>query len=398
MSNRFSSTMPEVRICRHLFFIVGFLLVTFQCISAIAVEKDSIYIRWDTTTLRKISSASIQSNYNGYSRLIQYHGDTLLSVYEADGNIVCAGSNDSGNSWEKHKIIVPQEEGVNMCVPDILLLRDKSILVCYNLRPYKKDSNRRFAVKTIKSYDGGNTWKDDRLLYEAGTKFEDGCWEPSAIQLPSGEIQLFFANEGIYLNSNEQNISMLRSFNGGLNWDRKPVIVSFRKGKRDGMPVPVILKGGKEIVLAIEDNGIGEFKPYVVRNTLKQNWAVPVTAESPLRTYALQRKLDTAVYAGAPYLCQLKSGETILSYQGTEGRKSNKMNDAEMKVVIGDDAAENFASKSSPFKIPSGKSGLWNSLAVLTDSTIIALTSTNAYSPNKTEVWMIKGRLVRIRK
>ena len=93
------------------------------------------------------------------------------------------------------------------------------------------------------------------------------------------------------------------------------------------------------------------------------------------------------------YLRQLKTGQTILSYQGTEGR-INKMNNAEMKVVIGDSNARNFSHKSVPFVIAKNKSALWSSLAVLSDNTIVALTSTSSYSSGNTEIWMIKGHVI----
>eukprot|EP01031_Cornospumella_fuschlensis_P008200 gene8200-10116_t len=115
-----------------------------------------------------------------------------------------------------------------MAVPDILELKDSSILVCYNPRPAGNEPSKRFAIRTKKSYDGGNTWQDESLLYEADYRFENGCWEPSAIQLSNGEIQLFFANEGVYTNSTEQNISMFRSNDNGLTWTKKPEMVSFR--------------------------------------------------------------------------------------------------------------------------------------------------------------------------
>jgi hypothetical protein len=73
------------------------------------------------------------------------------------------------------------------------------------------------------------------------------------------------------------------------------------------------------------------------------------------------------------------------------------MNAAEMKVVIGDRFARHFTSKFSPFKIPHGKSSLWNSVAFLNDDTIVALTSTAAYSDDIAEVWMIKGKIVRLK-
>ena len=157
-----------------------------------------------------------------YARMIETGHDTLICVYEAGGNIEATVSHDAGNSWQTPVTIVAKTDGVSMSVPDILELNDHSLLVSYNPRPHKIngswDTTKHFAIYTIKSYDGGATWKDKRLLYEAGATFENGCWEPSAVQLPSGEIQLFFSNEGIYTQSNEQNISLLRSTDNGVTW------------------------------------------------------------------------------------------------------------------------------------------------------------------------------------
>ncbi|AQG79972.1 hypothetical protein AWR27_11935 [Spirosoma montaniterrae] len=349
---------------------------------------------WDQQTRRKVSTGP-GIRYSGYARLVQLHDRSLLAVYEADGSIVAVRSQDMGNSWSAPVVIAARQPGLNMAVPDVLELNDRSILVCYNPRPNPIDPARRFGIRTKKSYDGGQIWRDERLLYEAGYRFDDGCWEPSARQLPSGEILLFFANEGVYLTSNEQNISLLRSANNGLTWSQEPQIVSFRAGSRDGMPVPLLLNNGREWVVAIEDNGFRNFKPYIVRSTLTQNWQQPVLHNSPDRWPALAEPLPDSIYAGAPYLRQLPTGETLLSYQGTEGRV-NDIKFADMKVVIGDSSARNFGSKSVPFIIPANKSALWNSLSILADSTIVALTSTNAYSADGTvDVWMIKGRFIR---
>jgi hypothetical protein len=269
-------------------------------------------------------------------------------------------------------------------------------MVCYNPRPasINTDTAKHFAIRIIKSYDEGLTWKDDHLLYEAGHLFKNGCWEPSALQLPSGEIQLFFSDEGVYTNSDEQNISLFRSFDQGKTWTTKPKIVSFRKGKRDGMPVPVYLPAAKQILFSIEDNGFENFKPYIIRSTAGNNWHEIVIGSSRYRSYALRDSLEEKVYAGAPYLRVLLNGNTILSYQSTQFRNGkHAVNNAEMVVAIGDAEGRNFTNLSVPFKIPANTVGLWNSITVLEDDTIVALTSTNAYN-NKPGVWMIKGKLV----
>lgn len=355
--------------------------------------QDEITINWDQNSRRKVSSSTINARYSGYARIIQLADASLLGVYEADGNIMSVKSTNRGDTWSEATLVAAGANGINMSVPDLLLLNNNKVLAFYNARPYDISPSRRFGILVKQSSNGGISWENEQLLYQAGYQFENGCWEPSAVQLPNGEIQLYFANEGPYTSSNEQNISMLRSKDNAVSWTSAPEIISFRPGRRDGMPVPLLLKGGKDIVVSIEDNAVNTFKPYVLRNSLQENWAQTIGGESANRSYALADRIGDELYAGAPYLRQLSTGETILSYQGTEGR-TNDMNFADMKVVIGDDQGKNFKSKSVPFLIPGNKSCLWNSLTVLDDGTVIAITSTNAYS-NSTEVWMIKGKVIR---
>ncbi|MBO0939516.1 hypothetical protein J2I47_23400 [Fibrella sp. HMF5335] len=357
---------------------------------------DGSRIAWDYSTLRKIAPVSGGVvGYNGYARLIQRFDKSLICVYEANGTIEAVSSTDGGQSWGGRVVVARAEPGVAMTVPDILELADHSLLVSYNPRPKANNGANRFGIRTIKSYDGGLTWKDARLVYEAGNTFENGCWEPAAIQLPSGEIGLYFSNEGIYTTSDEQNISLMRSTDGGLTWTTTPEIVSFRAGRRDGMPVPVLLKDKGEVAFSIEDNFQTTFKPYIIRNALADNWkSGPVSGNGTNRNYALSEVIADPIYAGAPYLRQLTGGETILSCQSTEGRVSNDIGVSRMLVYVGDTEARNFSRGSEPFTIKANKSGLWNSLSVLTDNTVIALTTTNSYADTSTEVWMIKGYVI----
>ncbi len=352
-------------------------------------------IVWDQRTLTKISSTKNEASYCSYPRMIQLQDKSLFCVYEATGEIVAVRSKDLGKTWSEPELLAAKQPHVKMSVPDVLQLKDNTLLVFYNPRPGRNNSGSekdKYAINCLRSADGGKSWLPSMTLYEADSKFENGCWEPSAVQLPSGELQVFFANESHYRNSQEQNISMLRSKDGGKSWTTEPEIVSFRKGFRDGMPVPLLLKNKKDVVIAIEDNGFKNFKPYIIRNTIRENWKITIDLNSNNRSYALAEKIGDDIYAGAPYLRQLSTGETLLSYQGTEGRV-NQMKYAEMKVVVGDSEARNFGSKSTPFIMPPGTSCLWNSLAVLDDDTIVALTSTSAYG-GSSGIWMIKGHLI----
>jgi hypothetical protein len=354
---------------------------------------EGIRIAWDYNSLVQVSDKN-STDYNGYARLVQLNDKKLMCTYESGGAILVKTSSDFGSTWSAPITVVSGNASVNMTTPDILQLKDNSILICYNPRPIAGNGTEKFSINTIKSYDGGLTWKENQIVYEASSEFENGCWEPSALQIPSGEIQLFFSNENVYRNSNEQNISLIRSSNNGLTWSTTPEIVSFRAGKRDGMPSPILLKNQNEIVFSIEDNSIeNQFKPYIIRNTITENWKQTVDANSINRNYALEEVLSNPVYAGAPYLSQISTGEVLMSYQGTENRATNDINNADMKVVIGTNDAKNFNRKSTPFLLSSGKSALWNSIKVLDDDTVVALTTTNQFS-NASQIWMIKGRVV----
>lgn len=361
--------------------------------SKAAVE--GIRIAWDFTT-RTLISQENDTGYHGYARLIQLQDKSLLVVYESDGDVVVKKSSDQGDTWSGPIRVVRGNQGVHMATPDVLQLLNGAILVMYNPRPGETAPTEKFQIKTILSYDGGRSWEYDQVVYEGATEFENGVWEPTALQLPDGEIQLFFSNENTYRNSSEQNISLLRSTDHGLNWTQEPEIASFREGSRDGMPSLLYLQDQREILVAIEDNGIyNQFKPYLIINSVSDNWRQTVDGSSDKRRYALKEPLEESEYAGAPYLAQLRTGETLLSYQGTDHRSGNDLNNADMKVAIGNESGEDFNRISTPFIIPEGKSALWNSIAVLEDNSIIALATTNAFSPaNASEVWMIRGRVI----
>ena len=375
-----------VRICW-----VALLIPWFACAQKSSSEKNgsAAHIVWDQSSLKQVSVMG-----GDYARMIQLYNGNLLCVYEDHDGIECTTSTNLGKNWLTPVKVALSTPGVNMAVPEILELKDHSLMVSYNPRPHKIngtwDTTQHFAIVTKKSYDEGKTWKDERLIYQADYIFENGCWEPAQLQLPSGEIQLFFSNEGVYTHSNEQNISIFRSKDGGLTWTSKPKITSFTPGHRDGMPVPILLTGTNEILYAIEDNAGGRFKPSIIRNSINQNWQQTVGPDDTDRNYALTPRLPDTVYAGAPYLRQLRSGQTLLSYQSTQNRGNNS-NLACMWVAVGDSKGKNFINTSLPFTVPVNKHSLWNSLCILNDDTIIALTSTNAYGNNA--IWMIKGHL-----
>jgi hypothetical protein len=349
-------------------------------------------ILWDINTQKTIFSPG------GYGRMIRLQNGTLMAVAQNGAKISISFSYNKGNSWSMPQAIVTNSANIVNAVPDLIQLSDGTILVGYNPRPVEPYSiDRKFGIRVIRSFDNGATWGNEIFIYDAQHTFNNGCWEPSFLELPSGEVQCYFANENDFQSSNEQNISMCRSFDKGLTWSL-PVTVSFRENHRDGMPVPLLLKDKSEIVVAIEDNGyLGyspKFQSTILRTTLADNWTNGyVNANSPNRELAYATPLPAGVNAAAPYIRQLPNGETILSYQGSEGRTNSSSDYQDMFVMVGTDEARNFKAKSTPFAISQDKHALWNSVSVIDSNTVVALTTTNLNS-SFNEIQMIIGHPV----
>ena len=199
--------------------------------------------------------------------------------------------------------------------------------------------------------------------------------------------QLFFANE-YKIPDNQQHIAMMRSFDNGTTW-QQPEVVSFRANSRDGMPVPVCLQQNRGLALAIEDNGLnGTFKPVIIHTSMKDRWqSGTVLAGSTARWSALAKSdtLPAPVYAGAPYLIQLSTGETLLSIQSAEGRTPQDTHDHSlMQVYVGDGKARNFCCRSTPFPFPfnADASTLWCALEQTSEETVVATASVSGLEKN----------------
>lgn len=341
-----------------------FLLCALFAFSAKKQPYTGSRIFWDSRTPIKVF------NGGGYARVMELQDGRLMACCEWSGIRISFSSN-KGQTWREPTTIVTNNNNVPNCVPDMIQLRDGTIIVAYNPRPstpYTDD--RRFSIRLKRSTDNGRTWGEEIVVYDGGSTFETGCWEPCLLELPSGELQLYFADESPYTTNNDQQISICRSFDKGLTWSA-PACVSYRSGFRDGMPVPVLLQDSTTIAVAIEDNGWGynDFVPTIVRTTLLRNWRGYVPASSSYRSKAIDYNYCPVATGGAPYLRVLPNGETVLSHQSPY----NHSNKPDMYVYVGDKNARYFKAMSSPFPVPQDQQALWNSLAVIDTGVVVAV-------------------------
>ncbi len=387
-----------------LFLFVALLIESGSiCAGDYITKKDSIEggirIAWDYSSMQKLAPLGNRKlSWAGYPRVRRLADGTVLAVYETGREVEMLCSRDNGVTWEGPVVVFEQKQYANAAGeatdiraanPELYQLQNGDLVAACNYRPVKNEI-APFSIAVKRSTDNGETWSKSRIIYEAEPRFTDGCWEPAFLQLPGGELQVYFANEAPYTHSNEQEISMMSSGDNGITWDEKVKTVSFRKGKRDGMPAPLLVD--EEILVAIEDNNVEPFKPYIVRTTVSKNWDTPVYADSKNREYALKDSLPENVYAGAPYLMRVPSGEVVMSYQTTSQRTSN-WEMSTMEVAIGDKSGRNFNKLTRPFDVPLNKEAKWNSISLWDERTIVAAASTSFRSPG-VEVWIIKGKII----
>lgn len=341
-------------------------------------------LAWDPSTLVLVQQGAV------YGRMARLPDGRLLCSYERAGQSFVRHSGDEGATWGPPFPAAQFAYGT-AANPEILVLHSGWLLLAYNERP--TDRVHPYAIRVRTSMDGGESWSDPRLVYEAGTENGTGCWEPAMIQLDSGEVQLFFANEKPFPDTSEQEITLVRSFDEGNTWT-EPERISLRAGFRDGMPVPLILPDGKGAVVAIEDNGLaGRFKPAILHTSIEENWREGVVdGSSPRRWAALETQLPDRVYAGAPYLRRFPAGVTVLSVQSAEGRaRDNSLDYSRMVVYLGSAEARHFTNPSEPFSVPTDANGLWNSLFIKNETTVTAISGTTMFGVRG--LWTIDGRL-----
>ena len=363
------------------------ILITIIAIAIfVGCSPARLTIKWDDPTF---------VGPGGYAR-VKAVDNRYAMVYNAGRAAVIRFSDDGCKSWSE-PIKVAKSDDFIYTNCELLQLQSGKLLYTWNARPRKGTTGLPYKIMYAISEDGGKSWSEGYDLYLAGTEFKNGCWEPVALQLPSGELHIYFANEGPYTHSSEQEISLMRSYDEGKSWSQAER-VSFRKGKRDGMAVPIYLPHSGEIVIAIEDNGIrGRFKPVIVRT--RNNWKDGFVAGNDDRreeALAARCSVDDGIYAGAPYLIRLGEKHTLLSIQSTEERKGGGHKFANMQVYVGDKNGRNFCNRSTPMPdLDENGSALWNSLAQIDKNRVIAVMTVRGKEKGKNGIWTAIGEVLK---
>src|SRR3569623_340372 len=194
---------------RSLFAV---LLTSFSVVAASGQPADSYrnaQIVWDPSTLHLVQPGGV------YGRMVRLPNREILCAFELNGAISVRRSADEGRTWTPAVAAASYNFG-SAANPELLVLANGSVLLSYNERP--ADGVHAYTIRVAFSRDNGQTWGEYNTVFTAGRTSGTGCWEPAQIQLPSGEIDLYFSNEQPYPNTAAQEISLSRSFDDGATW------------------------------------------------------------------------------------------------------------------------------------------------------------------------------------
>lgn len=291
------------------------------------------------------------STLNYYPRLKKMADGRYILFYQ-NGNhgpdVLYCFSEDGIHFTKPQKLFVHTESRLYATCDAAVLQNGDLVAVCsfrYATQYVRYPAQCGLAVR--RSTDNGKTWTAEKIIFR-------GCtWEPSLLQLSSGELQVYWTNttgldtpEG---NFTSTGTAILRSDDNGETWSANirdtynGQIVSQSKTENisgvqmfsEQMPVAVELHNGK-IALALEVrlNRKPEFRLSISYSA--DNWAQALT---PFVEEGPADKLNRFCIGAGPYLAQFPSGETVLTYN----RKNH------LTYVIGSPDANDFGAEDAPY-------------------------------------------------
>ena len=288
--------------------------------------RDKVFLDNSVTTTTQAWYPRIKQTANGEYILLFMNGQTGNDIY-------ISRSKNLKKWYGTEKLFTSSKTPKKMYASaDAIVLANGDIIAAAGLRGDYTANQYTNGIEIRRSTDNGKTWTEPELVYTGGV------WEPSLLQLPSGEVQLYWTNTHVKgapvdqlgrADDNSTGTAMLRSYDNGKTWNGNPSVLyaaqivaqQYTFTGTDGkyysgqMPVATVLNSGK-IVLALEvrtKNSKGEktYNMSFAYTDASNSWPVSLglDEEGPVSL-----KKDVILKAAGPYIRQFKSGETLLSY------------------------------------------------------------------------------------
>ena len=296
------------------------------------LKENRYKLEADYRTIVELGEAQLGHRNLHYPRVKKLADGSYILFYQSSRlgrHCYCAFSADGmnwtggGRVFEARDIVNSggEEDTRAYSTVDAVVLDNGDILAFASYRAVK--GYKRFpqddGLCMKRSTDGGRTWGEEVELYTSIT------WEPYAMQLPSGEVQVYFTDSDHDWAPASSGVTMLRSLDRGRTWTTHCQVIrqyratakradgspGSRKVWTDQMPSAVLLGDGRTILAAVESqDSTNHFFITLVSDAT--NWSQTLTGdmEGP------SQRLDNFRSGGGPYLAHFPSGETALSFQG----------------------------------------------------------------------------------
>ena len=191
---------------RFLTIITLGIIATSGIIAATFEPYNRSRLFWD------ISSRVLTISNGGYGRVYELQNGRMVSVASTSSGYTMSFSNDKGKTWNDQKALFKARGNRHVANPEVFQMSDGTVLIGYNERPNTPyGADHPFLITLRRSTDNCETWSEPITIYTGDYVWENGCWEPIFLELPSGELQCYFSDETPFKTTNEQYIVMSRS-------------------------------------------------------------------------------------------------------------------------------------------------------------------------------------------
>ena len=359
-------------------------------------ETGNSRLELDRRTLVKLGNDELKRPLIAYPRVKKLHNGRFMLMYQGTriGADIFWALSDDGMKWEyKGKVFERrptvngggEQDDLRYSSADAIVLRNGDILAISPFRCNKGyyDYASTNGISVRRSTDNGETWGEEEIVF-IGTN-----WEPSALQLPSGEIHVYFTDNDPTWRVHDSGTSLLRSLDNGHTWESQCHIIrqyrtetSLKKDPTvtarvytDQMPVSCLLNGTNKTITALESMDADD-KYFISLAWNDDNWAHTLVGDD----VGPAERQNNAFDGCAPYIAQFPSGETVLAY-----------NIRSFFMRIGDAQGKNFA-EVEPFEPFGTVVGYWGAIEMLDSHTVMATVPDGTGCDSKTRPVLV-GRL-----